>query len=204
MTTAPIDSLPYLDQPPTAEERAAVEKLIIRELKKGGSLKKRGLHPSLEAVDPLKLSTVLQQEITRLEEGVDSLDGIDTNKYTSFDFDSEDESVKKSTLEKAYIALAHTQARQNNLDFLLAFGKNQWLISNDELEQYSKALDHEINRTNAATEELNKSRKLEQTAISEKLLYLQSRREQIVSSLAAIKRACEELEQQIAKNRGES
>lgn len=58
--------------------------------------------------------------------------------------ESEDSDQQKDDLKRVYVALAYTKIRKENLDIMTLQGKNQWLLSNDEIEQELKELEMDL------------------------------------------------------------
>ncbi|KAK9479254.1 Pre-mRNA-splicing factor SPF27 [Lipomyces japonicus] len=119
---------------PSPEYRQQAQKLILKDLAKNRPPKK-GYHPSVPSLDEFKITPLIQEALDRAAKGEPPAAGsVDVSRYAKIDFESAEGPEAQENLRKAYVALAYTQIRKDNLDLLSLLGKNQWLIGNDEYE----------------------------------------------------------------------
>ncbi|KAK9448018.1 uncharacterized protein V1518DRAFT_419467 [Limtongia smithiae] len=149
--TAPLTASP--------EARAAAETAIRTALAQHPPRRDGSLHPAVPrpAQDPERLWTPATKSAVEavIQDGVGALRGVDLTRYTAIDFDAEndeneegngdrDEAMSKENLRRAYVALAYSQIRKDNLDLLSLLGRNQWLRSNDGVEQDLQMLERKV------------------------------------------------------------
>lgn len=145
LTNAIHDSLPYIDNEPTAAERTAALALITREL----DPQAEPLHPSIPPLAPSNLPPLMLQEMERLESDPKSkLKGIDTSRYEAVEPPSDknpnSEALWKSALQQAYTSQTYLSSRSTSLALLESYGKNAWLISNSQLEAILSSLERDL------------------------------------------------------------
>ncbi|KAK9381872.1 Pre-mRNA-splicing factor SPF27 [Kockiozyma suomiensis] len=133
-------------QDPTPESRQQAETEILQDLALHPP-SQTSLHPSVPSLREPKFTPLFQDALDRLtsSEGDTSvLRGIDTSRYSNLGMESEDSDQQKDDLKRVYVALAYTKIRKENLDIMTLQGKNQWLLSNDEIEQELKELEMDL------------------------------------------------------------
>lgn len=148
------ESLPYIDNEPTASEREAALALIAAEQSPEASEGGAALqHPLLPPLPEQHFSPLIEAEFQRIE-SKQPLKAIDLTRYeaqdpppTSPDSDEKHpESLARwrETLSRAYTSHAYLTGRQTNLALLEQFGKNAWLIGNSQLEDILRGLEKEL------------------------------------------------------------
>lgn len=193
-----LDSLPYLDPTPSEDEVVSAKELIEEEFKKSGYSNEQQ-HPSLFPINEKSYITpLLQEELRTRERGGKIENGIDLDRYTNLYDDK-----GKLDLNRAFVALAYTKTRLENLTLLGEYGKNQWLIGNDQLEQNLKQLEQDLEEQNKILESIHNERKLKQQEASTTYEYLQTRWKNGLKSVVDVNVECMKLEQQIRSLRGE-
>ncbi|KAK7207480.1 Pre-mRNA-splicing factor SPF27 [Myxozyma melibiosi] len=131
---------------PTPELRKQAESEVLQDLSLHPP-SQTSLHPSIPALRDSKFTPLMQdalEQLAKADGDTSVLAGIDTSRYSSLGMDTEDPEQQKAELRKVYVALAYTQIRKENLDIMTLLGKNQWLLSNDELEQDLRALESDL------------------------------------------------------------
>uniref|UniRef100_A0A060TF68 ARAD1D13420p n=1 Tax=Blastobotrys adeninivorans TaxID=409370 RepID=A0A060TF68_BLAAD len=181
-----LDSLPYLDPEPLGDDVRRARKLIQSE-----AALSEAPHPSLQPVAESFLTAALEEEVNKKAEG-HTLDAIDLSRYT--DIFDEDGNID---LNKGKVALAYARSRVENLSLQAQYGKNQWLISNDQLEQTLKRLELELENSNQELEQINNDRQKNQLDSKTTLEYLQTRWQEGVRNVIEVNVACLKLEQQL-------
>lgn len=144
------ESLPYIDNEPTALERAAAEALIAAEVSPEASTQ---MHASLNVLAESRLSSLMEQEIARIE-AKQPLQAIDLSRYEALEPPTtsphsdekhpETLTIWREALAKAYTSHTYLTGRQTNLALLDQFGKNSWLVGNSQLEDILKGLEREL------------------------------------------------------------
>jgi pre-mRNA-splicing factor SPF27 len=171
LTTAVFDSLPYIDNEPTAAERAAAQSLIDAELP---STDTTTTHPSLPTLPPSTFTPLFEKELLRIAADT-PLNAIDLSRYeaqepppTSPGSDTRHpETLQRwrEALSKAYTAHAYLRARQDNLQLLEQFGKNSWLVGNAQAEDVLRDLERELARRRTEIDGVVVERKGAQEAV---------------------------------------
>jgi hypothetical protein len=140
----------------------------------------------------------MERELLRIETGSTSLKGgIDLSRYTDL------QDGKSLKTQQTYVALGYTLSRQENLSLMGEFGKNQWLIGNDQLEKSLKELELELQEQKKAIEVVNNERKRKQLEAQPTLTYLESRWRDGIKGLVDVNLACLKLERDLKRSRGE-
>ncbi|EEH17304.1 hypothetical protein PABG_07465 [Paracoccidioides brasiliensis Pb03] len=202
------DSLPYIDDEPTTQARAHIDKLISAELPPNFGT---NLHPSLPALPQIKLSNLIKQELDRKEANLPLSGGIDLSRYEAPDAPEDTlasgkapaEALNnwKQTLQRAYTASSHLSIRQVNLSLLDAHGKNAWLIGNSQLEDILRRIEKELQETKEATEAVHKERKLRQESAKGELVGLEDAWKRGVGGIIDVELAAERLRRDILETR---
>ncbi|KAH7356554.1 Pre-mRNA-splicing factor SPF27 [Rhexocercosporidium sp. MPI-PUGE-AT-0058] len=151
LTNAIHESLPYIDNEPSASERAAALALILAEA--DTSSEDITTHPSLPALPPQSFTPLMTSELARIE-SKQPITGISTAHYesqepptTSPDSDEKSpETLQKwrAALQNAYTSQSHLSTRVTNLHLLEKYGKNAWLEGNRQLEDVLRGLEREL------------------------------------------------------------
>ncbi|KAA8900549.1 hypothetical protein TRICI_006195 [Trichomonascus ciferrii] len=191
-----LDSLPYLDAVPTEEEVVAAKATIDKELE---TVSRNTPHPALPPLEKTSfLTSVLEEEIAIRERGGQIDRGIDLDRYTNL-YDGKGNLDPK----KAYVSLAYSRGRLENLNLLNEYGKNQWLIGNDELQTTLKELEENLEEQNRTLESINNDRKIRQEESQTMYEYLQTRWKEGLKNVVDVNVECLRLEQQLRHLRGE-
>ncbi|KHJ34617.1 putative bcas2 family protein [Erysiphe necator] len=165
-----FDSLPYIDNEPTPDERAAAQSLIEAELVTVDQQKKpdEKIHPSISSLPKINFSPCIQAELKRVEnkqplKAID-LSRYETNDLPSFD-DSCDNEVLFAALRSIYVSQVYLNNRKKNLEALETFGKNAWLLGNAQLESILRNLERDLAQKKSEIDICALERKLSQEAI---------------------------------------
>lgn len=153
-----IPSLPYIDATPTTEQVSDAEKLIAAET--------GPINTVIPESTPSKLLPAMENYV----EDRKKTPGIDISRYTNLE-----DSQGNVNLLNAYTALEYTLGRKDNVALLDEFGRVQWLVGNDELDQIVKAVDRQLAASRTELEQINQNRKRKQVAVSDTLGYLEKR-----------------------------
>lgn len=154
LSAAVFDSLPYIDNEPSPEERAAAQCLIDVELVEQQKQQQQlpiddehqGLHPLIPLLPVAHFSPCIQAELERIE-SKQSLNAIDLSRYESNSLPSFDDCDRESlctTLRSVYVSLMYLKNRKKNLESLETFGKNAWLLGNAQLENILRDLERDL------------------------------------------------------------
>ena len=149
LTTAVLDSLPYIDAEPSNSERSAALSLITAEM---GS-QSTDNHPSLPSLPPHHFSPLMEAEFLRIQ-NKEPLKGIDLTRYEALEPPStsphsdekspETIALWREALQKAYTSQSYLIGRTTNLALLEKYGKNAWLIGNAQMEDMLRGLEREL------------------------------------------------------------
>lgn len=140
----------------------------------------------------------MEEEIAIRERGGQVEKGIDLDRYTNLYDDKGDLDPKK-----AYVSLAYSRGRLENLNLLSGYGKNQWLIGNDQLQTKLKELEETLEEQNKTLEAINNDRKIRQQESQTTYEYLQTRWKEGLKNVVDVNVECLRLEQQLRQLRGE-
>ncbi|PLB36568.1 pre-mRNA-splicing factor SPF27 family protein [Aspergillus candidus] len=200
------DSLPYIDTAPSAQARAAAERLITAELPHDHTTV---THPSIPEFSAPRFSPLIQQELDRKAAGQPLTGGIDLSRYEAPEAPARstgpdappDLDEWRRTLQKAYTASSHLSMRHENLALLEESGKNAWLIGNSQLEEILRGLEKELAEMKEAAETVNKERKMAQEARHGELVGLEESWKHGVGAILDVELAAENLRLQILEQR---
>ncbi|PKY04164.1 hypothetical protein P168DRAFT_290252 [Aspergillus campestris IBT 28561] len=176
------DSLPYIDTAPSAQARAAAERLITAELPHDHTTV---THPSIPEFSAPRFSPLIQQELDRKAAGQPLTGGIDLSRYEAPEAP----------------ARSHLSMRHENLALLEESGKNAWLIGNSQLEEILRGLEKELAEMKEAAETVNKERKMAQEARHGELVGLEESWKRGVGAILDVELAAENLRLQILEQR---
>lgn len=118
--------------------------------------------------------------------------GIDLTRYS--DLQNAAGAPGALNLKHAYVALEYADARAEALTLLGEYGRNQWLIGNDQLEQTLKQVELEVERERARIEAVNAARREQQSGVKTTLEYLESRWREGIRNVVDVNVACLQLE----------
>lgn len=163
--------------------------MIERELQRADPGYNGKEHPVLPPLPTRSLLTAaLETEMKEIESGVRTK-GIDVSRFQP--------TSDNCSLEQLYCLLSYSKSRHENLALLSEYGKNQWLIGNDQLEQLLKQLEQNLENINRAIENINSERKTKQVDMETTYKYLDSRWRDGIKNLVDVNVACIKLEQEI-------
>ena len=77
----------------------------------------------------------------------------------AIDLDRYEANADASALKAAYVNSSYLTLRLQALELLEQFGKNAWLVANDQLESILREVERELVETREATTEVNRERK---------------------------------------------
>lgn len=109
-----------------------------------------------------------------------------------------DASAWQSALDNAYAQLEQQQNRLLNLELLLKFGPQTWRAHNEAVAAYVQRVQTQLGRTQAAIDELNRERKMQQTVAGRELHKLEEDYLALVQKNAEIEAACRALDAEVA------
>lgn len=157
-------------------------------------------HPSLPKLRPSssELSKETSDWIDHVGSGIESekYPRIDLSRYTNPFDESTQSSSSNPSLKNAYIALAYAQDRLENLSMLEEYGKNQWLVGNDELDQTVSQLEAAVREERAALELTQQERRTRQENSKVTMEYLEKRWVEGIRNVVDVNIAVLQLKQQ--------
>lgn len=103
----------------------------------------------------ISFSPLIEAELERVA-AKEPLSAIDLKRYEA---NTETSSSDASALQRAYINSSYLTLRLQALELLEEFGKNAWLVANDQLESILREVEKELVETREATTEVNRERK---------------------------------------------
>ncbi|KAH0373759.1 hypothetical protein KCU65_g156, partial [Aureobasidium melanogenum] len=189
------DYLPYIDAAPSEQELNSARALIQAELPQDH---KTTLHPSIPERTPTKFSALVEAEHERLSSGAEKEAGIDLSRYEAQDAPATNDIEQwRATLQQAYASSEYLESRQVNLSLLETYGKNAWLISNDQLEAILRTAEREVSQRKIELEEIDKARRDGQTARKGELEALEQQWKIGVGQMLEVEVAAEKLRLEI-------
>ncbi|KAI1462677.1 Pre-mRNA-splicing factor SPF27 [Annulohypoxylon moriforme] len=191
------ESLPYVDQEPTAAEREAAESLIAAE---ASSISQ----PPSTTLPPLRepnFSPLVTAELTRIGTK-QPLKAIDLSRYEassppSSPTSSTNPTTLQTNLSRAYTASTYLSGRQTHLQLLESYGKNAWLVGNWHLEAEVQALERELAETKKEIDVVNIQRRRVQDEVGGELKGLDETWKRGVSRVLETEIATEGLRQEV-------
>jgi pre-mRNA-splicing factor SPF27 len=208
LTTTIHDSLPYIDNEPSASERASALSLIATEL---GS-QSTASHPSLPPLPRQHFSELVEVELLRIE-NKKPLKAIDLDRYEAIEPpttspDSDEKSPETLTkwrgaLQRAYTSQSYLVGRQTNLALLEKYGKNAWLIGNAQLEDILRGLETELAERKVEIDEVVIERKNAQEAVGGEVRGLEETWKRGVGRVLETEVAAEGVRREILERRRE-
>jgi pre-mRNA-splicing factor SPF27 len=208
LTTTIHDSLPYIDNEPSASERASALSLIATEL---GSQSTES-HPSLPPLPGQHFSELVEAELLRIE-NKKPLKAIDLGRYEAIEPpttspDSDEKSPETLTrwreaLQRAYTSQSYLIGRQTNLALLEKYGKNAWLIGNAQLEDILRGLERELSERKVEIDEVVIERKNAQEAVAGEVRGLEETWKRGVGRVLETEVAAEGVRREILERRRE-
>ncbi|KAF6218403.1 hypothetical protein HO133_005750 [Letharia lupina] len=152
LTTESYDSLPYVDRALNDTETAAAHGLIASSLSPDAE---SVMHPLMLDAPATSFSPLIQSELDRVAAN-EPLKAIDLRRYEA---NTTSLTPDASALKAAYVNSSYLTLRLQALELLEQFGKNAWLVANDQLESLLKEVEKELVETREATTEVNRERK---------------------------------------------
>ncbi|KAL9071564.1 MAG: hypothetical protein Q9161_004131 [Pseudevernia consocians] len=152
LVTSSHDSLPYIDRAPTDAETAVARALISSSISPEAN---SAIHPLIPDIPTTKFSHSIQSELDRVAAN-EPLKAIDLNRYEA---NTDIPNADVSALQAAYTNSSYLTLRLQALELLEEFGKNAWLVANDQLECILREVEKELVETREATTEFNRARK---------------------------------------------
>ncbi|KAG9687365.1 hypothetical protein KCU95_g11123, partial [Aureobasidium melanogenum] len=189
------DYLPYIDAAPSEQELNSARALIQAELPQDH---KTTLHPSIPERKSIKFSDLVEAEHERLSTGAEKEAGIDLSRYEAQDAPATNDIEQwRATLQQAYASSEYLESRQVNLSLLETYGKNAWLISNDQLEAILRTAEREVSQRKIELEEIDKARRDGQTVRKGELEALEQQWKIGVGQMLEVEVAAEKLRLEI-------
>jgi pre-mRNA-splicing factor SPF27 len=188
-----------IDAVPSEQELGAARALIQAELPQDH---KTTLHPSIPEFRPIKFSDLVQAEHDRLSSGAEKEQGIDLSRYEAQDAPPMNDTEQwHATLQQAYASSEYLESRQVNLSLLETYGKNAWLISNDQLEAILRAAEREVSQRKIELENIDKARRDAQAARRGELEALEQQWKIGVGQMIEVEVAAEKLRLEILEKK---
>lgn len=174
---------------PSDQEIVQAKQLIAKEL---DSIDTKTLHKDIPAAKKSYLTPALEAELIRKSQN-EPIKAIDLERYSKLHTkDSKGTNILDTN--RAVVALEYSSYAQENLLLLAEYGRNQWLISNDQLEQRLKRLEEKIQQEKNQIDQINCQRKFKQSEAESTLRYLQDRWRDGLKRVLAVNVACLKLE----------
>jgi pre-mRNA-splicing factor SPF27 len=184
-----------IDAVPSEQEIGSARALIQAELPQDHQTT---LHPSIPERTPIKFSELVQAEHDRLSSGAEKEKGIDLSRYEAQDAPPTNDTKQwRATLQQAYASSEYLESRQVNLSLLETYGKNAWLISNDQLEAILRAAERDVSQRKIELEDIDKSRRDAQAARKGELEALEQQWKIGVGQMLEVEVAAEKLRLEI-------
>jgi pre-mRNA-splicing factor SPF27 len=160
-----------LDPIPNEYEIKLAKQQIEQEAK---SVISSELHSNVPPSKKSYLTPTLEHQLSQIARNEPLERGIDLERYSKLHSkDSKGASVLN--IERAIVALEYSHFAQENLSLLAEYGKNQWLISNDQLEHDLKRVEERIQNEKREIDTINWERKSKQSESASTLNYLEDR-----------------------------
>jgi pre-mRNA-splicing factor SPF27 len=184
-----------IDAVPSEQELDSARALIQAELPQDHTTT---LHPSIPERTPIKFSELVQAEHDRLSSGAEKEQGIDLSRYEAQDAPPTNDTEQwRATLQQAYASSEYLESRQVNLSLLETYGKNAWLISNDQLEAILRAAERDVSQRKIELEDIDRSRRDAQAARRGELEALEQQWKIGVGQMIEVEVAAEKLRLEI-------
>ncbi|KAK4138092.1 hypothetical protein BT67DRAFT_131190 [Trichocladium antarcticum] len=201
------ESLPYIDPDPTPTERAAAEALIAAERLLVPDDPHHALLPpaptASASASPSASPLLLQAELARLARSPTSkLSALDLTRYEAPDPPSTTSlPLLQQSLAAAYTSQAYIAARRTHLALLDSYGKNAWLVGNQQLEGELRAVEGELAAARRAIDATTLQRKQAQDAAEPELVALEETWKRGVGRVLETEAAAEGLRREILEGR---
>ena len=192
-------ALPYIDTTPTPDALVAANALIQAEL---AAEDQTTLHPSLPVQKESHFSDLIEAEHARITAGQPKEGGIDLSRYEALDAPEKgDLAAWKATLQQAYASTEYLRGREINLGLLETYGKNAWLIGNDQLEDILKYLEKDVETMKLEQEAVEGQRKAMQENVAGEMQNLEEGWKTGVGRMIEAQAAAERLRQEILERK---
>ncbi|PWN32556.1 uncharacterized protein FA14DRAFT_161940 [Meira miltonrushii] len=170
------DALPYYDDEiDRVGMRAKVERELAAEMKNGGEMATFDESRLPPKIDFFTNNPHLLEQLERIQQFIPP-SAIDTHRYRMDDpSDPKDEKAWEEAIANAEAQLMHSDIRSTNLELLKKFGSNQWRLHNFQQEAFVRAFTQEGERIKSQSDNINRTRKAEQTQAGEELSRLNKR-----------------------------
>ncbi|MCO5588159.1 hypothetical protein L7F22_042114 [Adiantum nelumboides] len=169
------DALPYYDDEiDRIGMRAKVERELAAEMKNDDFAKfdDDRLPPKIELFTN---NSQLLEQLQRIEQSIPPT-AIDTQRYRMDDpSDPTNEKEWEDAIANAETQLMHSDIRSTNLELLKKFGANQWRLHNFQQEAFIRTFTQESEKIKSQSDNINRTRKAEQTQAGEELSRLNKR-----------------------------
>lgn len=188
-----------IDAAPSEKDISSARALINAELPEDH---KTTLHSSLPDPRPIKFSDLVEAEHERISSGAEKTAAIDLSRYEAQDAPATNDLEEwRTTLQKAYASSEYLESRLVNLSLLETYGKNAWLISNDQLEAILRDAEREVAQRKIELEDLDKARRDGQQARKGELEALQDSWKIGVGRMIEVEVAAEKLRLEILEKK---
>jgi pre-mRNA-splicing factor SPF27 len=194
------DNLPFIDSAPSEESLASANALINEELSPEATT---ALHHSIPELRQPQFSSLVDTEHAFLAEGKPRTTGIDLTRYEALDAPEAGSDVAnwRATLQKAYASAEYLRGRETNLALLETYGKNAWLVGNNQLEALLKGLEVEIEAARIELENIERERRDAQAGVQGEFEGLENGWRQGVGRLIEVLAAAEGVRGEILERR---
>ena len=133
-----------------------------------------------------------------MSSGAEKEQGIDLSRYEAQDAPPTNDTEQwRATLQQAYASSEYLESRQVNLSLLETYGKNAWLISNDQLEGILRAAERDVSQRKIELEDIDKARRDAQAARKGELEALEQQWKIGVGQMIEVEVAAEKLRLEI-------
>eukprot|EP01012_Entosiphon_sulcatum_P018607 TRINITY_DN2335_c0_g1_i1.p1 TRINITY_DN2335_c0_g1~~TRINITY_DN2335_c0_g1_i1.p1 ORF type:complete len:214 (+),score=51.56 TRINITY_DN2335_c0_g1_i1:25-666(+) len=195
-----VDALPYFDEPPSAEMRLYVDRLVEEEMATFQPPDYLARLPMPE----LKLSQLVQGEFDRVARG-ERLQALDMRRYeipAPSGAAASDVARWREATENCQAQIEHQSLRVANLELLGKFGKEAWLRANKNLDEIQAPLKRRAQQQKRSIDEVNLARKAEQTKQSaQQLRTAESRFREMCTKNLDLQLECRRMEREIKRLR---
>ncbi|EGC39319.1 hypothetical protein DICPUDRAFT_86122 [Dictyostelium purpureum] len=193
-----IDSLPYVDDEITENERIYIQKLIDEEKATFSPPDYLSQLPQHVDID-YKSFNFLENDFKRMEENR-KMDEFDINRYkvtSPTGANIKNEKIWNESLNNARSQLEHQDIRKINLELLQRYGANSWKLYLSDLELLQKILKKQLEQKKAEIEEVNIQRKIKQEDTIEKIRQHENKWLNLVYKNKEIELACQSVQREI-------
>lgn len=188
-----------IDTAPSQEEITSAKSLIAAELPQNYQTT---LHERLPQQPEIKFPAAIETEHARIAADLPKAGGIDLSRYEAQDAPTTNDIADwRSVLQKAYASHEYLQSRVTNLSLLETYGKNAWLISNDQLEQILRDAEKEVVARKQDIEALEQERRTRQEASGGEIKSLEQSWREGVGRMIEVEVAAEGLRREILERK---